>query len=140
MIESDFFTGQNCFEICDDEAAFYIHVVGHANENPAGPCHWRSCDMAKLSSGGAANKRERRVQNQPRFIEYHIKSHCPKKPFKCFMDGCNRSYETADKLNNHIANHPHLKRVDEVVLPLEDASDGRIRETIANVFSEWCWK
>ncbi|OQV15432.1 hypothetical protein BV898_10440 [Hypsibius exemplaris] len=125
---------KNCTEVYDDKPAFYNHLHAHANENQAGPCQWRNCPVAEQAAQvGAANNRERRFHHQPtRFMEHHIKNHCPKKSFKCIMDGCNKAFETPEKLSNHITKHPQLKKDEAVDLRLEDPSDGRIREIPVN--------
>lgn len=113
---------KDCDEICEDAMVFWTHIQNHAYENMAGPCQWADC-----RNGGPAGV-ERASRHQSRFMVHHISTHVPKNSFRCFLEGCNKAFDTPDKLNGHISKHPQPKRNERSEFKLEDPNDGRVRE------------
>ncbi|GAU96543.1 hypothetical protein RvY_07973 [Ramazzottius varieornatus] len=113
---------KDCEEVCDDAMAFWTHLQCHAIENMAGPCLWEQCP-----NGGPTGV-SRASRHQSRFMEHHITTHFPKNAFRCFLEGCNKAFDTPEKLNGHLSKHPQPKKNERPEFKLEDPNDGRVRE------------
>ena len=53
------------------------------------------------------------------------------------MDGCNKTFDTPEKLNNHVAKHPQLKKDEKLECRLDDPNNGRLRDIPVNAVSKW---
>ncbi|XP_055357784.1 uncharacterized protein LOC129602704 [Paramacrobiotus metropolitanus] len=109
-----------CNFLADEPDVFFNHLQNHVQANLKGPCRWDTCSVSN----------NRQTRHESRFMEHHIKTHMPKKQFRCLINPCNKAFDTPDELTNHMFNHPKPKKNDRPDYKLDDPLAGQFRSSL----------